>query len=266
MPYEGFFPALGTMRRGRFSLAADLLVDYSIKTAALVFMSGSKISAGFDIAGRGALFNIAVKESSEKKSMAEKVLDLARALAKAVGIDESAMASSAPELFVRDDEVVSARGFLEELYIDKDESFVAMHPGGVYPSQRWAKEKFARLCDMMAEKYNVKILLIGSSGENNISDDIIKLSKSSHPVAINGLPLDKLVAVMSLAKLVVCNNSGPLHIAAALDVPTVSTMGPTVEHLWQPCGEGHIVVRKGASVDLITVEDMLAAVDRQMNR
>jgi ADP-heptose:LPS heptosyltransferase len=53
------------------------------------------------------------------------------------------------------------------------------------------------------------------------------------------------MAYLSRCQLLICNNSGPLHIASGLGVPTVSTMGPTVPQLWRPLGKDHIVIRKG---------------------
>jgi heptosyltransferase-2 len=50
-------------------------------------------------------------------------------------------------------------------------------------------------------------------------------------------------ALLSNCRLLVCNNSGPLHVASALGIPTVSFMGPTVKELWSPLGEKHTVLR-----------------------
>jgi ADP-heptose:LPS heptosyltransferase len=95
-----------------------------------------------------------------------------------------------------------------------------------------------------------------------------------------GLPLDKVAALIALLKLFIANNSGPLHIACALNVPTVSTMGPTNPFLWWPQGKNHIVVKKEmdcspcnkpkctkhACMRSISPEEMMEAVDSQITR
>jgi ADP-heptose:LPS heptosyltransferase len=62
---------------------------------------------------------------------------------------------------------------------------------------------------------------------------------------LSGLELRQFMAYLSQCQLLICNNTGPLHIASGLGIPTVSTMGPTVPQLWWPLGKNHIVIRKG---------------------
>jgi ADP-heptose:LPS heptosyltransferase len=100
------------------------------------------------------------------------------------------------------------------------------------------------------------------------------------PEILIGLSLDRLTALISLLGLLVCNNSGPLHIACAVKTPTVSTMGPTEPELWWPAGEENVVIRRelpcspcGKAVcashdcmNLISVDEMLNAVSLQIKR
>ncbi len=64
------------------------------------------------------------------------------------------------------------------------------------------------------------------------------------PVLAVGLTLDKLAGLIAVLRIMAANNSGPLHIAAALGVSTVSTMGPTAPEFWQPQGKNHVVIRR----------------------
>ncbi|MEK7846329.1 MAG: glycosyltransferase family 9 protein, partial [Nitrospinota bacterium] len=86
------------------------------------------------------------------------------------------------------------------------------------------------------------------------------------------------ISLLSHCHLLLCNNSGPLHIATALKIPTVSTMGPSVPYLWWPAGENNIVLRKEIEcspcnkglcsghecMELITIDDMMEAVEKQL--
>ena len=63
-------------------------------------------------------------------------------------------------------------------------------------------------------------------------------------VAVIDQPINVWAALLQRMDILICNNSGPMHIAAAVGTPTISFMGPTQYPRWKPWGEGHIIVRK----------------------
>jgi ADP-heptose:LPS heptosyltransferase len=168
---------------------------------------------------------------------------------------------------------------LKEKGADESDFLIGCHPGGHFSSQRWPIDNFSRLADEIIERYNAKIIIIGNHAEKKLIGKMKQLMKGQGLEFI-GLPLDKVTALISLFGLFIANNSGPLHIACALNIPTVSTMGPTDPFLWWPQGENHIVLRnemdcspcskpvctKHACMRSISVEEMMAAVDSQIKR
>jgi heptosyltransferase-2 len=119
------------------------------------------------------------------------------------------------------------------------------------------------------------------SGEEEIIDQI--KTHMTHPsIVFLNQPLGDLLALFQSCHLLICNNSGPLHVATALGTPTVSTMGPTIPERWWPQGEDHLVLRKDLPcmpcnegrcrlktldcMKLITVEDMIEAVETQISK
>jgi ADP-heptose:LPS heptosyltransferase len=68
------------------------------------------------------------------------------------------------------------------------------------------------------------------------------MEKPPHGI-FGGGSIKDLIGLIGIADVVVCNNSGPLHLAAALGTPTVSVMGPTVKERWMPIGSEHVVLR-----------------------
>jgi ADP-heptose:LPS heptosyltransferase len=156
---------------------------------------------------------------------------------------------------------------------------VGIHPGGRYPSQRWPLDKFSQLADMLVKKYKAKILIVGGVGEENLVDKIQAMMQEK-AVKIKGLSLDKLVALIAQMDLLICNNSGPLHIAVSLKIPTVSTMGPTDPEQWLPVGSRNLVVRHDLAcspcdlgfcrrhecMNSITVTEMEKMVSLQLDR
>ena len=115
---------------------------------------------------------------------------------------------------------------------------------------------------------------MASADEEDAVRGLIGLMKIK-PCVVLGFSLDKAAAIIYQSSIFIGNNSGLLHIAAALGRPTVSTMGPTVPWLWRPQGDNQKVIRHSLEcspcnrgvclehkcMELITVEEMEGAVD-----
>jgi len=243
LAYRGFWLTIRALRKERFSLMVDPLMDYTLKTALIAFFSRSGLTAGFDIAGRGRIFNIALKPEPGGKKMHEYLLDLIRAIAVLARRDSGFPADALPRIFLSEEDKVFAADLIKSAGINEGELVVGIAAGGKFPSQRWDIKNFAILAQRVSDKHKARIVLIGSAQERGSVEGLASLS-ALRPVLAVGLPLNKLAALISKMDLLICNNSGPLHIAAALGVPTVSTMGPTAPHLWHPAGERNIVIRR----------------------
>lgn len=264
--YEGFFRSISSIRKKRFDMVVDLLMDYTLPTALLTYFSGSKVRVGFDIASRGRLFDVAVKPDCREKNMAENILDLAKAAADVAGKRSAVMDPARPKLFVKDDDGELAGSLMSESGVNREKFLVGIHPGAKFDSQRWGAEKFAELAGSLIERRGAGIVVLGGKSDGDVLRRMASAMKMRVPI-VSDVPLDTLAALISRLDLLVCNNSGPLHMAAALGIPTVSTMGPTVEYLWRPIGDGHIVIRHpDASVGSITVDEMERAVVAQLER
>jgi ADP-heptose:LPS heptosyltransferase len=238
-----------------------MLLDHKIKTALLAFASGAGIRAGFAWGFRQVLFTHAVSLSMTKdKNMVDAHLELLKAL-------------DVPVRFTIPEIEVSRHGAEGAL-------IVCVHPGGYYPSQRWGKDSFAAVIRKIIEKHKASVKIIAGEAEKALADHIVSHVNSPSVVAVFPQTSAELVSLLAQSDLVVCNNSGPLHIAAALGIPTVSTMGPTDPVLWQPAGEKNIVIRKGLDcspcgkavcskhicLEMITPEEVFLAVEEAIRR
>jgi len=231
------------LRRKKFSLAIDMLMDYTLKTAMLARFSNARVTAGFDIAGRGACFSVGVIPSMERKAMFEHILDLVSGVAIFFDIEPERIPRHKPCLAISRESKEAAREFMNKQGVPEGTLIIGLHPGGNFPSQRWQPERFAQLADMIADKYQARVVIIGSGPEGPLVKKVAGLMRN-RPVIAVGLPLNHLSGIIARMNILVCNNSGPLHIAAALGIPTVSTMGPTDPWLWRPSGENQSVIRK----------------------
>lgn len=277
--YRGFADTVKELRRRRFDMTIDLLMDYRLKTAFLAYMSNSGFTAGFDIASRGLLFNLSFAPAREKKHVSEYMLDFVKMLARSLSMCEPEGDFFKDTLLISEDGKKYAEHFLSENSIKNTDIVIAIHPGGYFASQRWQVADFSWLADRIEEKYGAGIVIMGGADEKGLIDEMAGAMEKK-AVKAYGLSLDKLAALIDRVDLLICNSSGPLHIAAALNTFTVSTMGPTDPVLWRPRGENHIVIRKGTDcspcdrpvcaahtcMSSISVEEMMEAVDLQIKR
>lgn len=103
---------------------------------------------------------------------------------------------------------------------------IGLNPGGDWVTKRWDPSKFARLADYLIEHYDAKVILLGGPADQGIAGKIE--SETNHSlINLSGkLDLNDLAFIISRLDLLVTNDSGPMHIAAATETPTVAIFGP----------------------------------------
>lgn len=264
-----------SIREGNFDLVIDPYLDYELKTSFLTRFIGKKFRLGFEFAGRGIFYNIryqsnAFPVSAEERHMVDYYLDLITCL----GIEAK---QRQPEMFLSTDEKENAYKLLEKAGVNAESKIIGIHPGGNYQSQRWSVKKFAAVSDHLITNYDAIVVLFAGQAEKQLLSEFRDYAVKTPPF-LNDLGLREFMAVLSHCNLFLCNNSGPLHIATALNIPTVSTMGPTIPHHWWPRGNNHIVLRKDLDcspckkgickthecMEQIETDDFLSAVEKQL--
>ncbi len=141
------------------------------------------------------------------------------------------------------DEIANAEARLTSL-VGKDDAFlIGIHPGGSSYDKRWPEKQFAELADRLVRHYNGIILLLHGPDEADLTYNIQEAMQFD-AIAYAPKTIRELGALLSRCDLVVCNDSGPMHLTAALDVPTVAIFGPTDHVAWHPMSENASVVRR----------------------
>ncbi|HEX8354098.1 MAG TPA: lipopolysaccharide heptosyltransferase II, partial [Pyrinomonadaceae bacterium] len=122
---------------------------------------------------------------------------------------------------------------------------VAMCPGSTNSrAKRWPAERFAAVADMLAERSGAEVILVGAREESDVSDEVARRMRS-RPVVLTGVTdLSQTAAVLRAADLLVTNDTGPAHIAAAVGCPVVVIFGPTNPLTTRPFSELAEVVRR----------------------
>jgi ADP-heptose:LPS heptosyltransferase len=217
---------------GRFDLAIDFTPDERLLGARLVGASRAPWRVGFARAGREVFFTLPGPKARADRHL----VDLHRELLRAIGVADPA---TEPRLAVTPSERAAALARLAALGAGSPR--VLVHPGAHEESQRWAPERYAETIARLTERAGAACLVAAGPGEEGLARRIAELTPDA--LALGTLSVRELMAVMTACDLFVGNNSGPLHVAAALGVPTVSVMGPTDPRRFAPRGGAHRVLR-----------------------
>ena len=150
---------------------------------------------------------------------------------------------------------------IDNLVAKMDNRFICVNSNSAVEfnwPRRWPQEYFIKLIDELIKRYQIKIVLIGSREETLYVKNII--SKLKHPEYVLNLSgeinIAELIYLLKLSKLLITNDSGPMHLASAVGTPTVSFFGPSTPVISGPLGERHIVYFKNFScspcINLVT--------------
>ncbi len=121
------------------------------------------------------------------------------------------------------------------------DSFVAVFPGASIPEKRWGADNFRQVAKMLSI-FGIKIVVVGGKEDRQQGEVIAGGGQGLNLAGLTSLP--ETAAVIQKSSLLLSGDSGVLHIAVGLDVPTVSLFGPGNVKKWAPRGERHIVINK----------------------
>jgi heptosyltransferase-2 len=111
---------------------------------------------------------------------------------------------------------------------------IGINPGGDRANRRWAPDRFAAVAARLVERFDARIVLLGGPGDRDIASSIVHAIPSGVSNLSGTIPLDELPYVISRLDLMVTNDSGPMHIAAATKTPLVALFGPEDPRLFGP--------------------------------
>ncbi|MCX7635358.1 MAG: lipopolysaccharide heptosyltransferase II [Syntrophales bacterium] len=226
------------LRPRRF--AAAVLFQNAIEAAIIAALAGIPIRAGFDTDARGILLTHAVRVTGEIKKVHQTryYLEMVKALGCGDGEEDDCY-------LPRDGRWDQEAARLLSGYGIGNRAFVGMAPGAAYgPAKRWSAERFAALADRMTADLGVQVLIFGSSADRETTEALTRHAHY-HVIDLTGkTSLKDAMVLISRCRLFVTNDSGLMHVAAALKVPTVAIFGSTNPITTAPVGDKHIIVRK----------------------
>ncbi|WP_428075894.1 lipopolysaccharide heptosyltransferase II [Candidatus Avelusimicrobium luingense] len=217
---------------------ADILLvpHRSFRSALIAWLSRVPIRIGFT-SSEGRFFYTKTVPFSWMIHDAERNLSLLQGIAKEQFTAEKLSMRYAP----------SAEENVERLMKDfnlEGKVLVGIHAGSAWPTKCWPMEYFVKLISRLQSELGVQAVLIGGGKEDTAQGEKICQLSTGHAASLCGkTSLADLMALMKHFKLFITNDSGPMHIATAFDVPTLAIFGPTTRELgFFPYGEGHRVM------------------------
>jgi ADP-heptose:LPS heptosyltransferase len=114
-----------------------------------------------------------------------------------------------------------------------------VHPGSRSPARIWPMERFAAVCDRVQDDLGVQVVLVGGPGDRRLLTEIRGLART-HVMVVDEPPsLTRLAALARASTALLCHDSGPMHVSAAVDTPVVALYGSQNPVLFRPHGDGH---------------------------
>lgn len=227
---DSSFSIISKIRRRHFDLVIDLFANP--RTAVITLLSGAKYRVGFPFKWRRFAYNILVSPRGGEVHNVEFNLDALRRL----GIE---ITSRAPVFFLDDRSKEFAGTFISNNGLEEGD-FISINIGGGWDIKRWPVEKFIELCGMIDSRLHRRVVVLYGPSEEA---EAARIARSSGAVLAPQTSLKEMGAILKASELLVTNDSGPMHIAAALGVPTLAIFGPTSPHLQGPYGNVSEIVR-----------------------
>lgn len=213
--------------RGR-GLTEAWLLPNSFRAALLAFASGARERIGYDTDRRGFLLTRAV---ARPPARSHQLRDYDRLLAsRGIQPDFDPPRLTVPEAAQRRADEALARAGVGG-------AFVMLAPGAAFAwTKRWPAERFGALAASLAERGTASAIAIGP-GEEGIAAAVVAAAAGA-PVPVLGADLDplELAGALARAQTVVANDSGPMHLSAAVGTPVVALFGPTDPGRTAPTG------------------------------
>jgi heptosyltransferase-2 len=224
---SGLFGDVRRLRRERFAEA--WLLPNSFRSALAPWLAGIPERIGYDTDFRGPLLTRRLKEPC----WTEHQLRDYDALLRSRGIEPDL---EAPRLPVTAKALDRAASSLDAEGVDRDSPLALLAPGAAFGwTKRWPAERYGALGDLLAVRGLGCAVVIGP-GEEKLGAAVAASARARLPVVGADLNPLELLALLSCARVVVANDSGPMHLAAAVGVPVVAFFGPTDPGRTAPTG------------------------------
>ncbi|MCK4590992.1 MAG: glycosyltransferase family 9 protein [Candidatus Latescibacteria bacterium] len=148
-----------------------------------------------------------------------------------------------PRLFIQPEAAAEVEGFLSQNDVSAEQVLIGIAPGARWSAKRWTTSGFAQVCDQLLKDPNIRLIFLGNQADLDFTQQILTRMGGKPLVATGQFGLKGLVAAIGRCSLLLTNDSGPMHIATALEIPVVAIFGPTHPKLgFSPLGPRDVLL------------------------
>lgn len=228
---DSLLSVIRKVRRRRYDLLLDLWSNP--RSAQITFLSGARFRVGYGYRGRRYAYNLRGTAERGSGHSAEHNL----ALLAPIGVP---VVSRRIHYAVRPDEAQRAKTWLTRRFGDRP--VVGLVPSGGWPSKRCPPSTWIALGQALRLRYDPGFVVLWGPGDEADAAGIVD---GLHAVLAPPTSVPSMAGFLAGCSLVIANDSGPMHIAAALDIPTIGLFGPTDPTRHGPYGpRGRVVIKR----------------------
>jgi ADP-heptose:LPS heptosyltransferase len=216
------------VRKRHFDWAFSGRMD--VRDNFILWLSGARRRIGYGVGGGGTLLTDRIRPNLLRPHRTDIWLHLLEAIGEPTDLAPGGFRLTSADL-------ASARSFLSEQGIPPGTFLVGVHPGARIAIRRWGNERFAEVARRVLEKTDAHVLWFSEPGTSWTGLP----SERFHPVRLD---FRRFMAVLHCCRLLVCNDSGPMHLANLLGIPVVAIFGPQRPEWFGPRGpDDRVVIR-----------------------
>lgn len=223
------------LRRSRFDLAIDL--QGLFRSGALAWLSGAPTRVGFESGREGSpwFYTQRVPIPAQEVHAVDRYQAVIESLGASPMITE-------PCLPIADEDGRFAADLLQRHGICHNTPWIALNVSARWGTKRWPLEYFATAADQLQHSGIGRIVLIGGQEDLRLGGQLQKHMRTRLVNLVGATPIGVLPAILSKARILITNDSGPMHVAAAVGTRVVAMFGPTSHRRTGPYGSGHQVL------------------------
>lgn len=230
------------LRAARFTHVID--VDNTEKTALVSVLSGARIRVTYDREGNRVRSRWAYSHFvpvSNAGYHTQHITETYLALLQPLGVP---VQTRDVRLVPREQDIAAVRALVGPPRSDAARRRrLLIHPGSRSAYRMWPPERFAAVADRLQDQHDIQVFLVAGAGEADIARQIREHARS-HLVPIDRkLGIGEFAALLAEFDLMLCHDSGPMHIAAAVGTPVVALYGSQHTAIWHPLGERHTILQ-----------------------
>ncbi|MEW5975715.1 MAG: glycosyltransferase family 9 protein [Acidobacteriota bacterium] len=202
-------------------------------------------------------FNLPPVLEDKSRHVAETFLSLVQPLGALQNLDDYQLDFAAQD-------VAAGKRFCRTWGVSPGTILLGMNVGAGSPGRTWPPERFAELADLLSHEKNVTVVVFSGPGESHLARAVVDAMRTPPPILADELPLRSLAAAFSQCRVLLSNDTGPMHLAAAAGVPTLGLFSLSSPDHYRPLGPRSRHLRRTPIQDLTAEE--VHAVLREMLR